>query len=77
MVTSLCEDKNIPTARSSLRSHISLMVQPAPRITNAPVANNAVYPRAVLTGACVAYEAIVIDHAEFRQPILEADKGRK
>jgi len=52
-----------PTPLSKFRSHMSLIVHPAPRITNAPTPKRLKYARGVVIGRLSAYEAIVIDQA--------------
>ena len=52
-----------PTPLSKFRSHISLIVHPAPRITNAPIPKRLRYVKGVVTGRLSAYDAIVIDQA--------------
>lgn len=42
---------------------MSFIVHPAPRITRAPVPNNARFQRQAPTGIADEYAAIVIDHA--------------
>ena len=54
---------NSPTPLSRLRSHISLIVQPAPRMTRAPTPKSVMYVRGTIGLALSAYDAIVIDHA--------------
>lgn len=55
--------KGVPTPLSKFRSHISLIVHPAPRMTNAPIPNKVRYVKGVVMGRCNAVEAIVIDQA--------------
>lgn len=52
------------TLRSSLRSHISLTVQPAPRVTRAPTPKTASMPAYEVSGADVEKAAIVKDHVQ-------------
>jgi len=55
--------RHVPTPLSKFRSHISLIVHPAPRMTNAPMPNKVRYVKGVVMGRCNAVEAIVIDQA--------------
>ena len=55
--------RDSPTPLSRFRSHISLIVHPAPRMTNAPTPKRLRYIRGVVIGRPSAYEAIVIDQA--------------
>lgn len=52
-----------PTALSRFRSHMSLIVQPAPRMTSAPRPKSAVAASGAVYGSCSAWAAMVIDHA--------------
>ena len=54
---------NSPTFLSMSRSHKSLIVQPAPRITIAPVPNRARFHAQLVTGNADEYAAIVIPQA--------------
>lgn len=61
--TRIRSPSGVPTALSRFRSHRSLIVHPAPRITRAPVPNRAMYVRGTDGGALSAYEAMVMDQA--------------
>lgn len=52
-----------PTCLSILRSHMSLIVHPAPRMSRAPVPKRAVYQMGVETGAAMSVEARMMDQA--------------
>jgi hypothetical protein len=55
-----------PTDLSKFLSHMSLIVQPAPLITSAPIPHRLIYVKGTLGGRCRAYEAMAIDHAGVR-----------
>ena len=52
-----------PTARSNFSSHMSLIVHPAPRMTTAPTANNAVSETGTEGGRLCIVDANMIPHA--------------
>ena len=52
-----------PMPLSIFRSHISSIVHPAPRMTNAPILKRVRYDNGVVIGRCNAQEATIIDQA--------------
>jgi hypothetical protein len=57
--------RNAPTAASNFLSHMSLIVQPAPRMMKAPTAKRDMYHIGVEIGRWFTVDAMVIDQAEF------------
>lgn len=64
---------NAPTARSKSLSHMSLIVQPAPRMTKAPTPKRPMYQSGVESGRPLTVEARMMDQAR-RNAVWSAEK---